>query len=85
MVREKTVREKKTREKTVKERRKPQRGKQGVDDIAESIAHFRAARYPVRVAQNAARQREAERKEGRGEVDRVEPVCFAWIGLGVLA
>lgn len=53
-----------------------------VDDIAVTIAHLRAARYSVRMAQN---QRDTERKEGRGEVDRVKPACFAWIGLGVLA
>lgn len=36
------------------------------------------------VAQDAAPQRQNEREEERGEVDRVEPVYFAWIGFGVL-
>lgn len=38
----------------------------------------------MRVAQDAAPQRQNERVEERVEVDRVEPVYFAWIGFGVL-
>lgn len=62
----------------VRRRRREERKR--VDDIAEALAHLRAARGPVGVAKDAARQRETEREEERREVDRVEPV-YIWGGL----